>query len=254
MVSLGVCLAVPANASLLRLESVRDEPQQNLLPVLLLTDAFIAEHIAAGTPTLVHCVHGQSRSAAAVVSFLLRGGSSLQGAIDTLSAARPSLCINPGFLSQLHLLHHRAEYPAEYSLLTTHYPHTFDPSAKLGDGSLPTGRRSKCKGCGYTLFLASDVLGPRDCSEFIHANLDAFWRGHRPIHVVDKPLLCPGDKDYVLVAPPQWMHACVTDRREGVLCCPKCSVDCGVWRKGGVAVCDGYVVVDMCAIRRSSVR
>lgn len=70
--------------------------------------AFIDRGRASGG-VLVHCYAGVSRSATLVAAYLiLRRGMTLQEALDTLRAARPTVQPNPGFLAQLRALEMRA--------------------------------------------------------------------------------------------------------------------------------------------------
>lgn len=56
-------------------------------------------------PTLIHCVHGQSRSVAAILSYLMiNQGKKLEDAYALVAQSRAQICINPGFLRQLALL------------------------------------------------------------------------------------------------------------------------------------------------------
>ena len=52
----------------------------------------------------MHCVYGQSRSAAVILSYFLFLGTNIRDALSLLKKCRPVICINPGFLAQLFLL------------------------------------------------------------------------------------------------------------------------------------------------------
>jgi hypothetical protein len=55
---------------------------------------------------LVHCVHGQSRSPAVVIAYLMwRNDWDFPTALDAVRATRPRAAPNPGFEYQLRLLH-----------------------------------------------------------------------------------------------------------------------------------------------------
>ncbi|RHZ14110.1 hypothetical protein DYB37_010034, partial [Aphanomyces astaci] len=85
------------------------------IDILDMEQAFLMQHFDAcfaflhrqeqrHVPTLVHCVYGQSRSAAICVAFLMHSEQlSLQQSYDRVQAARPCIYINSGFLSQLAL-------------------------------------------------------------------------------------------------------------------------------------------------------
>jgi len=97
---------------------VRDEPNQNLLRHLPRATAFIQRAIDDGSCVFVHCVHGQSRSCAIVVAYLMRlsGKKSTKASASSddprsllhqcyrqVETARPCMAINPGFVRQLEI-------------------------------------------------------------------------------------------------------------------------------------------------------
>ena len=105
------------------LPDIRDEPEANLMRLFPQMLTFLHEaSLEKGTNRniVVHCVHGQSRSAATVVAYLSSSFSGMNMNLeDTLTFLKdrcPRICINPGFLSQMHLYYNRMHYPAEYSL------------------------------------------------------------------------------------------------------------------------------------------
>ncbi|RHY36577.1 hypothetical protein DYB38_007405 [Aphanomyces astaci] len=62
--------------------------------------AFLHRQEQRHVQTLVHCVYGQSRSAAICVAFLMHSEQlSLQQSYDRVQAARPCIYINSGFLA-----------------------------------------------------------------------------------------------------------------------------------------------------------
>lgn len=76
--------------------------------------AFLEEHIRRGETALVHCVYGQSRSAAVCVAFLMATERlALREAYDAVQQARPCIHINPGFLKQLALFERMGANPNE---------------------------------------------------------------------------------------------------------------------------------------------
>lgn len=81
-----------------------------LLPFFAECIAFIDTNITSTIDqqqpinVLVHCVYGQSRSAAICVAYLMATQHlSLRDAYDAVAKARPCIYINPGFLHQLAL-------------------------------------------------------------------------------------------------------------------------------------------------------
>lgn len=100
MLSLGTGDVAAQPATVLCVD-VLDLEDELLLPLLGDCLAFIA---AQATPVLVHCVYGQSRSAAVCVAHLMAAHRlTLQDAYDAVQEARPCIHINSGFLRQLAL-------------------------------------------------------------------------------------------------------------------------------------------------------
>ena len=95
---------------------VRDDPNENLLRHLPRATTFIQKALDddGGGCVFVHCVHGQSRSCAIVVAYLMRmcweqsdqsdnddPRSLLHRCYHQVETARPCMAINPGFVRQL---------------------------------------------------------------------------------------------------------------------------------------------------------
>ena len=112
--------------NLLQYPEIKDLPDELICGVFEETNSFISEAISSSSSSsssvLVHCVYGQSRSASIVLAYLIEHYTpklSLEEAFILLKAAKPDICVNPGFLSQLHLMYHRASFSAEYQLLSS---------------------------------------------------------------------------------------------------------------------------------------
>ena len=98
---------------------VRDDPHENLLRHLPRATGFIQKAFDDGGRVFVHCVHGQSRSCAIVVAYLMRMTNKnnsnnndydddpntrlLHQCYHQVEAARPCMAINPGFVKQLEI-------------------------------------------------------------------------------------------------------------------------------------------------------
>ena len=95
---------------------VRDDPNENLLRHLPRATTFIQKALDddGGGCVFVHCVHGQSRSCAIVLAYLMRmcweqsdqsdnddPRSLLHRCYHQVETARPCMAINPGFVRQL---------------------------------------------------------------------------------------------------------------------------------------------------------
>lgn len=87
------------------LVDILDMEDKLILPHFHECIAFLKDHIQLQQkPVLVHCVYGQSRSAAVCVAYLMATAQmTLMQAYDAVQRARPCIHINPGFLRQLEL-------------------------------------------------------------------------------------------------------------------------------------------------------
>lgn len=80
---------------------ILDTPEEIILHIFARTTAFIAIQLEQKRSVLVHCIYGQSRSAAVVAAFLISQGYKLSEALTLLKSRHDNICINPGFLSQV---------------------------------------------------------------------------------------------------------------------------------------------------------
>jgi hypothetical protein len=127
-----------------------------------------------------------------VLAYLLYCGQTLDSSIALLSERHPSLCINPGFLSQLFFIASRADYgdSLELALLrgssaTTSTVlvgskrkegKTSDPDDSVGSGGLV------CKQCRYQLASLDAIMSRSyDVAPFVTKHLDGFWKGYQPV-------------------------------------------------------------------------
>ncbi|KAI9987490.1 hypothetical protein PInf_023529 [Phytophthora infestans] len=94
---------------------ILDMEEELLLPHFDECINFIKRHLKnedAPVAVLVHCVYGQSRSAAICVASLMAiQGKTLLEAYDEVQEARPCISINPGFLRQLEMFERMENNP-----------------------------------------------------------------------------------------------------------------------------------------------
>ncbi|ETV84762.1 hypothetical protein, variant [Aphanomyces astaci] len=153
------------------------------IDILDMEQAFLMQHFDAcfaflhrqeqrHVPTLVHCVYGQSRSAAICVAFLMHSEQlSLRQSYDRVQAARPCIYINSGFLSQLALfeamqcqLLGSSPAHATFRLRWTyerHVNHNKGPVMLYPQPTAmaaPTIKRIFCKKCNLHLGVADNVV------------------------------------------------------------------------------------------------
>jgi dual specificity phosphatase 12 len=81
---------------------IEDDPNENLLQHFDQMTAFIDGALEGGGGVFVHCAMGKSRSAAAVVAYLMwKFGYGRDCALEMVCEGRPVCSPNPGFMEQL---------------------------------------------------------------------------------------------------------------------------------------------------------
>ena len=245
--------------------SFLDMPETNLLLIFDETTTIIEEYIRMDMHVLVHCVHGQSRSSAIIAAYLIISKSlSLQSALDLLAEKRSSICINPGFLSQLHLLANRLDYWPEYSLLAS--PCTQATDGKR-DNVLHIGD-VLCSSCMRKLVSKEDIVQHRENDEYMRSRMDPFWVGYKSPHPENTYLLSDIQRDNIVIRKVdifllQILKGCIKYRanigkkrkresQQSPLLCPHCRHDCGYFAPSSVWLCNNYVLGDLLVLSTSS--
>ncbi|KAG7400503.1 hypothetical protein PHYBOEH_005531 [Phytophthora boehmeriae] len=114
----GDITAKPCEVLLIDILDMEDEL---LLPHFSECLEFLDQHLNAPVATLVHCVYGQSRSAAICVAYLMQKRNlTLLEAYDVVQRARPCIFINPGFLRQLELFERMRNDPDVMGITSAH--------------------------------------------------------------------------------------------------------------------------------------
>lgn len=86
--------AVPLNGGLAFLPLLRNVLARRMIPVI----DTLAEEVAAGRPTLVHCRQGRDRTGAVLAGYVIRhGGLSPEEALRALRRLNPQAMVSPGF-------------------------------------------------------------------------------------------------------------------------------------------------------------
>ncbi|RLN55476.1 hypothetical protein BBJ29_006796 [Phytophthora kernoviae] len=114
----GNLTAKPCDVLLIDILDMEDEL---LLPHFGQCIEFLEQHLNALNAALVHCVYGQSRSAAICVAYLMQKRNlTLLEAYDIVQRARPCISINPGFLRQLELFQRMQNDPDTMGVTSAH--------------------------------------------------------------------------------------------------------------------------------------
>jgi hypothetical protein len=254
VVSLGCTVPRFNNVDYLCYPLLLDTPETLILDCLPDATRFIADSIKKDASILVHCVYGQSRSCTAVLAYLLFCGQTIDSSIALLSERNPSLCINPGFLSQLYFIASRADYGDSLELALLRGPSvatstvlvgskrkeskTSDPDDSEGSGKLV------CKQCRYQLASLDAIISRSyDVAPFVTKHIDGFWKGYQPVRPkASGPLTRLPIKGTWAVFPSDWMLDAISSSRPTN---QSLSGGCGLDNKGtGTVVMNVSVDID----------
>eukprot|EP01041_Mallomonas_annulata_P010441 gene10441-21787_t len=230
------------------LPNILDTPESNVLDLLPLTNDFIAKAIKQNNGNiLVHCVYGQSRSATVITSYLMSTGMTLEQSLHLLKSMHPNICINPGFLCQLHLLSMKKVYPVEYllarfSLTNINIQSSMPITCLESTNSRRRTETYSCKTCKS--FLATDndtIQQTADHSTFLRSYCDDFWKDYRPIISSSSAAVTLPIHGCRILRPLHWMIPQINKNTQGILCCQACNISCGYWKKDGLVLCGGFL-------------
>lgn len=204
---------------------ILDMEEELLLPHLQNCIVFLKKRLMRNVKpaaVLVHCVYGQSRSAAICVAFLMAMQSkTLLEAYDVVQKARPCISINPGFLRQLELFERMdndanimGDTPAHAELRTMIARRQRLKTGVADIITIPqlTGRGSSvsCRKCNFVLCTTRNQL--------LHSPLNA------------------GNCTGIYIEPMLWMteNFVLVSSNNGKLVCPSCKAKLGSWNWIGI--------------------
>ncbi|KAF4039707.1 Dual specificity phosphatase catalytic domain [Phytophthora infestans] len=204
---------------------ILDMEEELLLPHFDECINFIKRHLKnedAPVAVLVHCVYGQSRSAAICVASLMAiQGKTLLEAYDEVQEARPCISINPGFLRQLEMFERMenksdimGSTPAHAELRTMMAKRQRMKTGVADIVTSPVLVRPEssicCRKCNYVLCTTRNQLT------------------HNPANGGN----CVG----IYVEPMHWMtkNSGFVTSNDGKLLCPSCNAKLGSWNWIGV--------------------
>lgn len=221
IVSLGCSVDPVAGVLYQSYPDVLDTPDTIMFDTWTKTDDFITVSIKEGMNVLVHCVYGQSRSAATVVAYLLSVGWSLSEALTTTKRCNPTTSINPGFLSQLlfRSVCPHAEHSCELELISLTRLSQQALSPLNNSSSRSTARESNtnlihsggnvllCKQCRQELATHSRVINQSlAVSTFVKEHADGFWKDYHPPRPKSLgPMVRAPIKGAWVLCPVEWM-------------------------------------------------
>lgn len=191
---------------------ITDSPHENLLRHLPRATTFIQKALGGGGRVFVHCVHGQSRSCAIVVAYLMRMTSNNNNTCDhddhdgpntsllhqcyhQVETARPCMAINPGFVKQLEIYRRMLCSTCNTTLVLPPMSRAhaafrsyrarseFEESGRIakwfplssvsaGDGSIVSYRCSKCR---HMLFHDSSIVEELTKEEEMGLPKSEYW-------------------------------------------------------------------------------
>eukprot|EP00644_Phytophthora_capsici_P004567 jgi/Phyca11/527418/estExt2_fgenesh1_pm.C_PHYCAscaffold_190056 len=186
---------------------------------------FLKKHLTRGNAVLVHCVYGQSRSAAICVAYLMATqGKLLLEAYDVVQKARPCISINPGFLRQLELFGRMkndpnvmGSTPAHAEFRTMAVQRQRKKTGEADIAAIPQlqrpGKSLCCRKCNYVLCTTRNQLS--------HTSPDSASGSSCAV---------------IFVEPMQWMtkEPSFVRNNDGKLLCPSCRAKLGSWNWIGV--------------------
>ncbi|KAF4316742.1 hypothetical protein BBO99_00002848 [Phytophthora kernoviae] len=219
----GNLTAKPCDVLLIDILDMEDEL---LLPHFGQCIEFLEQHLNALNAALVHCVYGQSRSAAICVAYLMQKRNlTLLEAYDFVQRARPCIFINPGFLRQLELFQRMQNDPDIMGVTSAH--------AEL---RTMMARQQRMKTGTADLIAVPQLVRPgnsvccRKCNYVLCTNRNQL--DHRSPDAVAGGGPCAG----IFVEPMQWMgkDPAIFRNNDGKLLCPSCKAKLGSWNWIGV--------------------
>jgi hypothetical protein len=264
--------------NILSYPKVLDHSETAILSTLKSAADFISIAISKSDKILVHCVHGQSRSVAVVIYYLIRCKNfDFDSAYNLVKIKKPDICINPGFLCQLYTLSiQSAESPLIQLIEMSETKSISQYSQNSCDINF------YCRVCKNHLYSSNDMVHTINYSEMLIKYLDRFWIDYKPYHAgtfvhLDKF----SNHEYTIIGPvchfleqvkahnidqlsleqskaseSQKIKDSFAGRHMGEidLYCPVCQMICGYYKPNYLLVCHGFIVVDLFVIRKDSVK
>lgn len=216
-----------------------DLPSVYMLSLWSKTDQIIKKSLEFNQGIVVHCVYGQSRSAATILSYLL-GSMSFHSAFELIKNKRNCISINPGFLSQLFFSY---EFP-DISIKRLFEFQFRDYLVNKDNLPTPISLHEKhrhiyCKNCKFTLANEDEVINSsfntvKQINEFV----DEFWKPYLKTKPNQKIISLP-IKEFFAVTHLPWINS-----DSDILTCPQCIKPVGERRRKSFAPIDLFLICD----------
>ncbi|KAJ2702776.1 tyrosine protein phosphatase yvh1 [Coemansia spiralis] len=245
-----------------KLVSIDDLPEENIIQYFPECNHFIGTALAGGGRVLVHCLAGQSRSAAVAAAFLMqRDRIDAAQALAELKARRPQIHPNEGFVEQLELYR-----DLDYDVTTDkalYRRFLVGRSAKHfrahgAIGPVAAGARLaaqgqpavRCRKCRFPLVDAANIVDHRagaGQAEFSYKKRDG--SGTSTPHAFPQNHACSS----LFVEPMEWMDGVGDGVIESPIHCPKCCAKLGAYNWAGAQCSCGKWITPSFQIHRSKI-
>ncbi|KAJ1734411.1 tyrosine protein phosphatase yvh1 [Coemansia biformis] len=248
-----------------KLVSIDDLPEENIIQDFPECNRFIRGALDAGGRVLVHCMAGQSRSAAVAAAFLMqRDQLDTAQALAAIRTRRPQIHPNEGFVEQLNLY-----YDLDYDVsagralyrrfLVSRSAERYRESGAVGAvvagaGPGAPGRISlrvvRCRKCRGPLVDEANIIDHRagaGQAEFSYKKRDG--GGTSTPHAFPQNHACSS----LFVEPMEWMEGIADGVVESQIHCPKCKAKLGSYNWAGAQCSCGKWITPSFQIHRSKV-
>ncbi|KAJ1732997.1 tyrosine protein phosphatase yvh1 [Coemansia sp. Benny D160-2] len=263
---------VPSHPSdfVYKIVSIDDLPEENLIQYFPECNAFIAGAIEAGGRVLVHCMAGQSRSAAVAAAYLMQKNAlTAEQALDMLRERRPQINPNEGFVAQLQLFYdigydvsparpmyrrflvsRSSEHFKEYGTIErSDIVAGADPLAL--DPRRMRGLVVRCKKCRRPLVSDANIVdhSAGDGEVAFSFKKRSNGSGAATPHAFPQNKACSS----LFVEPMAWMDGVTDGLLENKIMCPKCHAKLGSYNWAGAQCSCGKWITPSFQIHRNRV-
>ncbi|KAI9475243.1 tyrosine protein phosphatase yvh1 [Coemansia sp. RSA 1085] len=248
-----------------KLVSIDDLPEENIIQYFPQCNRFIEHSLKEGGRILVHCMAGQSRSAAVTAAYLMQNEKlTAEQALAQIKHKRPQIYPNDGFVEQLQLY-----YDIDYDVSPTKalyrrflISHNADRYREYGEmGAVVAGqdpsqngkgatRLLRCKKCRRALATEANIIDHEPGAgqeEFSYKKRNA--GGTSTPHAFPQNRACSS----LFVEPMEWMGGVGDGLIESRIACPKCQAKLGAFNWAGAQCSCGKWITPSFQLHRNKV-